>query len=64
MLWIYGHYIYFDSFSAGTVFIGLRQNMMSVDVRFRRLYKDGPRTERVTVALSSATLAQHLTNIG
>ena len=32
MLWVYGHYKYFNSFSAGTVFI--RQNLTSTDVRF------------------------------
>ena len=36
MLWVYGHYKYFGSFSAGIVFI--RQNLT---------YKDDPRTERV-----------------
>ena len=35
MLWVYGHYKYFNSFSAGTVFI--RQNLTSVDVRFWRI---------------------------
>ena len=35
-LWVYGHYKYFNFFSAGTDFI--RQNLTSVD---------GPRAERV-----------------
>ena len=36
MLWVYGHYrYYFNSFSAGTVFI--RQNLTSTDVRFWRI---------------------------
>ena len=37
MLWVHGHYKYFNSFSAGTVFI--RHNLTSA-------YKVGPRTER------------------
>ena len=32
MLWVYGHYEYFNSFSVRTVFI--RQNMTFIDVRF------------------------------
>ena len=40
MLWVYGHYKYIYSFSAGIVFI--RQNLTSADVRFWRI--DGPRT--------------------
>ena len=32
MLWVYGHYEYFISVSAGTVFI--HQNLTSTDVRF------------------------------
>ena len=32
MLWVYGHYKYFNSISLGTVFI--RQNLTSTDVRF------------------------------
>ena len=35
MLWVYDHYEYFDTFSAGTVF--RRLNLTSIDVRFRRL---------------------------
>ena len=35
MLWVYSHYKYFNSFSAGTVFI--RQNLTSTGVRFRRI---------------------------
>ena len=35
MLWVYGHYKYFNSFSAGIVFI--RQNLTSVDVIFWRI---------------------------
>ena len=34
MLWVYGFYKYFNSFSAGNVFI--RQNRTSTDVRFCR----------------------------
>ena len=39
MLWVHGHYKYFNTFSAGTVFI--RQNLT---------YKDGPRAEKVNFA--------------
>ena len=35
MVRVYGHYEYFNYFSAGTVFI--RQNLTSVDVRFWRI---------------------------
>ena len=35
MLWVYGHYKYFNSFSAGTIFI--RQNLTSTDVWFWRI---------------------------
>ena len=35
MLWIYGHYKYYNSFSVGTVFI--RQNLTSTDVRLWRI---------------------------
>ena len=35
ILWVYGHWKYFNSFGAGTVFI--RQNMTSTDVRFWRI---------------------------
>ena len=40
MLWVYGHYKNLNSFSAGTVFI--RQILT---------YKDGSRTDRVTVCV-------------
>ena len=39
MLWVYRHYKYLNSFSAGSVFI--RQYLTPEDV------KDGPRTEKV-----------------
>ena len=35
MLWVYGHYKYFNYFSAGSVF--RRQNQTSTDVRFWRI---------------------------
>ena len=35
MLWVYGHYKYFYSYSAGIDFS--RQNLTSTDVRFWRL---------------------------
>ena len=35
MLWVNGHYEYFNSFSVGNVFI--RQNLTSTDVRFCRV---------------------------
>ena len=38
MLWVYDHYKYFNSFSAGAVVI--RQNLTS---------RDGPRTEKVNI---------------
>ena len=41
MLWVYGHYKYIYSFSAGIVFI--RQNLTPADLRFWRI--DGPRTD-------------------
>ena len=45
MLWVYGHYIFFNSFSAVTVF--RRQNLTSLDVRFKFLTsKDGPCADR------------------
>ena len=50
LLWVYGHYKYFYSFSAGTVFI--RQNLT---------YKDGPCTERVKLYIygPSSTRVDH-----
>ena len=41
MLWVNGHYKFFNSLSAGTAFI--RQNV----------YEDGPRAERVNVIFFS-----------
>ena len=41
MLWVYGHYEYFDFFSAGIDFI--RQNLT---------YEDGPRAERVNAVVA------------
>ena len=60
MLWVYGYYKYFNSFSAGTVFI--RQNLPSTDVRFWRIKtvpyrrqivtcEEGPRAERVKIIM-------------
>ena len=40
MLWVYGDYKYFNSFSAGTVFIRVYRRQLLT-------YKDGPRAERV-----------------
>ena len=40
MLWVYGLYTYFNSFSAGIVFI--RQNLTSLYVRTWRLYTSEP----------------------
>ena len=43
MLWVYGHYKYFNSYSAGTVF--KRLNLTSTD---------GPRAESVVVIFKMA----------
>ena len=40
MLWVYGHKKYFNSFSVGTDFIHVRQNLILT-------YNDGPCTGRV-----------------
>ena len=53
MAWIYGHYIYFLFFIAGTVVI--RQNQTSVDVRFWRI-KTVPAHTDCTVYFSSLFL--------
>ena len=45
MLWVYGHYIYCDSFSAGIEFI--RENLRSTDVRFW-LIKEVPALRELT----------------
>ena len=45
MLWVFGHYTHFNSFSAGIVFI--RQNLTSTDVRFWRI-KTVPALEGLT----------------
>ena len=37
MLWVYVHYKYFNYFSAGIVFIHVRQNLTYKDVRFSRI---------------------------
>ena len=37
MLWVYGHYKYFNSYSARIDFSYRRQNLTSTDVRFWRM---------------------------
>ena len=49
MLWVYGHYKCFNSFSAGTVFI--RQNLTSTDVRFWCI-KSVPALKRLVIVQS------------
>ena len=53
MLWVYGHYKYFNSVSVGNVFI--RQNLTSTDVRFWRL--------KTVPVMKGLMLEQHQTRI-
>ena len=58
MLWVYGHYEYFNSFSVRTVFI--RQNMtsISIDVRFWRI-KSAPLLKRFKFLSPTSSFENH-----